>query len=161
MTMVQPQTKLWIHAILATKGGRQLITTALESRLQNFFHDVLMESRCPLRIVNGMADHVHLLFLLHPQRSVGDMMRKVKGQSSRWINQNNLSIQKFAWHPGFTAFSVSESQVQKVFDYITNQKDHHLRESFEEEHRHITSLHNLNGSPSDDNEKSVPSTDYA
>lgn len=141
--MQEPQTKLWIHAILATRGNRQLITTTLESRLQNFFHDVLMEAGCTLRIVNGMADHVHLLFLLHPRRSVGELMRKLKGQSSRWINQNHLSIQRFAWEPGFTAFSVSESQVQKVFDYITHQKEHHLRESFEEEHRHIVFLHNL------------------
>src|SRR5689334_10781880 len=131
--MAEPQTKLWIHAILATRAGRQLITNTLESRLQNFFHDVLMECGCTLRIVNGMADHVHLLFLLNARRSPVDVMRKLKGQSSRWINQNQLSIQKFAWQPGFTAFSVSESQVQKVFDYITNQKEHHLRESFEEE----------------------------
>lgn len=156
--MGEPQTKLWIHAILATRGGRQLISAALESRLQNFFHDVLMESDCTLRIVSGMADHVHLLLLLHPRRSVGDVMRKLKGQSSRWINQNHLSIQKFSWEPGYTAFSVSESQVQKVFDYITNQKEHHLRESFEEEHRHIVSLHNL--STSDNNEPTVHSEGY-
>src|SRR5262245_15414251 len=121
--MTEPQTKLWVHAILATRGGRQLITTSLESRLQNFFHDVLIQAGCPLRIVNGMADHVHLLFLLHPRRSVGDVMRRMKGQSSRWINQNHLSIQKFAWQPGFSAFSVSESQVQRVYDYIINQKE--------------------------------------
>jgi putative transposase len=159
--MIEPQTKLWIHAILATRGGRQLITSALESRLQNFFHDQLMEAGCPLRIVNGMADHVHLLFLLHPRRSVGDVMRKLKGQSSRWINQNHLSIQKFTWQPGFTAFSVSESQVQKVFDYITNQKEHHVHESYDEEHRHITSLHNLSAPPSGGNEWSVRTQDYA
>ena len=89
--MIEPQTKLWIHAILAVRGGRQLISNALESRLQNFFHNELMEEGCPLRIVNGMADHMHLLFLLHPRKSVGDVLRRLKGQSSRWINQNHLS----------------------------------------------------------------------
>lgn len=141
--MTEPQTKLWIHAILMTRNSRHLITATLESRLQNFFHDVLMEAGCTLRIVNGMTDHLHLLFLLHPRRSVGEVMRKLKGQSSRWINQHRLSMQRFYWEPGYTAFSVSESQVQKVFDYITHQKEHHTRESFDEEHRHIISLHNL------------------
>jgi putative transposase len=159
--MTEPQTKLWIHAIVATRGGRQLITTALESRLQNFFHDVLIQVGCPLRIANGMADHVHLLFLLHPRRSVGDVMRRMKGQSSRWINQNHLSIQKFAWEPGFTAFSVSESQVQKVYDYIINQKEHHLHESFEEEHRHIISLHNVVPLSGADNDTPIRASDYA
>src|SRR5918993_5321954 len=161
MPMAEPQTKLWIHAVLATKGGRQLITAALESRLQNFFHDVLMEAGCTMRIVNGMADHVHLLFLLHPRRSVGEVMRRLKAQSSRWINHNHLSIQKFAWDQGFTAFSVSESQVQKVFDYITNQKEHHQRESFQDEHRHITALHNLPGPGTGDNEQTIRTPDYA
>jgi putative transposase len=146
---------------VATRGGRQLITTALESRLQNFFHDVLIQVGCPLRIANGMADHVHLLFLLHPRRSVGDVMRRMKGQSSRWINQNHLSIQKFAWEPGFTAFSVSESQVQKVYDYIINQKEHHLHESFEEEHRHIISLHNVVPLSGADNDTPIRASDYA
>ena len=158
--MTEPQTKLWIHAILAIRGGRQLISTGLESRLQNFFHNGFMEEGCPLRIVNGMADHMHLLFLLHPRRSVGDVMRRLKGQSSRWVNQNRLSIQKFAWEPGFAAFSVSESQVQKVFDYITNQKEHHTRESFEEELRHITHLHNLSVSTHGDSAVATRTDDY-
>lgn len=159
--MTEPQTKLWIHAILATRGGRQLITTVLESRLQNFFHDVLMEAGCTPRIVNGMADHIHLLFLLHPRRSTTDVMRKLKGQSSRWINQNRLTIQKFQWQPGYTAFSVSESQVQKVFDYIVHQKDHHTRESFEEELQHIVSLHNIPAAPAGSTEVAMRTGDYA
>lgn len=158
--MAEPHTKLWIHAILGTRGGRQLITNALESRLQNFFHDVLMEAGCTPRIVNGMADHMHILFLLHPRRSVGDVMRKLKGQSSRWINQNRMSIQKFYWQPGYTAFSVSESQVQKVFDYINHQKDHHLHESFEEELRHIVSLHNIPLTPAGTTELATRTGDY-
>lgn len=159
--MAEPQTKLWIHAILATRGGRQLISASLESRLQNFFHDVLMECGCTPRIVNGMADHVHVLFLMNPRRSAVDVMRKLKGQSSRWINQNHLSIQKFAWQPGFTAFSVSESQVQKVFDYIRYQKEHHQRESFTEEHRHIVSLHHVFVPPDDSFGVSPKAEDYA
>jgi putative transposase len=158
--MTEPQTKLWIHAILAVRGGRQLISASLESRLQNFFHGELMEAGCPLRIVNGMAEHVHLLFLLHPRQSVGDVLRRLKGQSSRWINQNRLSSMKFAWEPGFTAFSVSESQVQKVFDYITHQKEHHTRESFDEELRHITQLHNVAVMPDADTAMPTRTGDY-
>jgi putative transposase len=159
--MTEPQTKLWIHAILAIRGGRQLISVELESRLQNFFHDGFLETGCPLRIANGMADHIHVLFLLHPRRSVGDVMRRLKSQSSRWINHNRLSIQKFAWEPGFTAFSVSESQVQKVFDYITHQKEHHTRESFEEELQHITQLHNVAVVTNGDSAMPTRTGDYA
>jgi putative transposase len=136
-------TKIWIHAIFTTKGARQLITAPLESRLQNFIHDQLFELACPLRVINGMPDHIHILFLLNPARSMGEIVRKVKGGSSLWINQNKLCIQKFSWQPGYAAFSVSESQVQRVFEYIVNQKEHHTKETLQEEYAHILDLHGV------------------
>ncbi|MEJ7644153.1 MAG: IS200/IS605 family transposase [Chryseolinea sp.] len=136
-------TKIWIHAILITKGSRQLITAPLETRLQNFIHDQLLELACPVRIINGMPDHIHLLFLQHPSRSMGEIVKKIKSTSSLWINHNKLCIQKFSWNAGYAAFSVSESQVQRVFDYISNQKDHHLRESLQQEYAHILDLHGV------------------
>ena len=137
------KTKIWIHVIFSTKGGRQLITAPLESRLQNFIHDQLLELNCPIRIVNGMPDHIHFLFLQNPKRSMGEVVRKLKANSSHWINQNKLCIQRFSWEPGYAAFSVSESQVQRVYEYIANQKDHHEKETFEEEYKHIIDLHGI------------------
>jgi len=136
-------SKIWIHAILTTKNSRQLITPPLETRLHNFIHDQLLEMACPVRIVNGMPDHIHVLFLQHPARSMGEIVKKIKSTSSLWINHNKLCIQKFSWHTGYAAFSVSESQVQRVFDYISNQKEHHLRETLQEEYTHILDLHGV------------------
>jgi REP element-mobilizing transposase RayT len=136
-------TKIWIHAILTTKGSRQLITAPLETRLHNFLHDQLLEMACPVRIMNGMPDHIHILFLQHPSRSMRDIIKKIKSTSSLWINHNKLCIQKFSWHTGYASFSVSESQVQRVFDYISSQKEHHLRETFQEEYTHILNLHGV------------------
>ena len=93
--------------------------------------------------MNGTPDHVHILFLQEPSRSLTELVKKIKSRTSQWINQNKLCIQKFTWEKGYAAFSVSESQVQRVFEYITNQKDHHLREGSQEEYRHIIELHGL------------------
>lgn len=136
-------SKIWVHIIFTTKGNRLLITQPLESRLQNQLHELLLELGCPVRVINGMPDHVHILFLQSPSRSLTELVKKVKSRSSQWINQNKLCIQKFAWEQGYAAFSVSESQVQRVYDYISNQKEHHLREGTQEEYRHIIELHGL------------------
>jgi putative transposase len=136
-------TKLWTHAVFATKNGRFLITPPLETRLHNFIHEKLLELGCPSRIISGMPDHIHVLFLQNPAKSMAEIVKKIKGSSSFWINENKLCIQKFSWQAGYAAFAVSESQVQRVFDYIANQMEHHLKEDFAEEYRHIIELHGL------------------
>lgn len=136
-------TKLWTHAVFSTKNGKPLLTPPLDTKLHNFIHEQLLELGCPSRIIDGMPDHIHMLFLQNPSRSIAEIVRKIKGSSSFWINQNKLSAQKFAWQTGYAAFAVSESQVQRVFDYISNQQEHHLKEDFAKEYHHIIELHGL------------------
>jgi REP element-mobilizing transposase RayT len=80
-----------------------------------------------------MSDHIHILFLLSPKFSVGDIFKNIKGESSHWINQSAFIKYKFAWQTGYGAFSVSESMVNEVEKYIANQKEHHKRMTYEEE----------------------------
>ena len=136
-------TKIWIHAILTTRNFRQLITPSLQSRLDNFMHEKLLELGCPTRIILGMPEHVHILFLLNPVRSITEIMKKIKGTSSFFVNENHLSPQKFYWQPGYAAYGVSESQVQKAYEYISNQVEHHQREKFVDEYQHLLQLHGL------------------
>ena len=93
----------------------------------------LKQIGCPVRIINGMPDHVHCLFLLNPQKSVTEIVKQVKGSTSHFINEQNLIPQKFAWQTGYAAYSVSESQQEKVFQYIKTQKQHHSLKTFQQE----------------------------
>ena len=136
-------TKVWIHAILSTRNLRHLITPPVQPRLDNFIHDKLLELGCPTRIIHGMPEHVHILFLQNPVRSITEIIKKIKGTSSFFINEHHLSPQKFYWQPGYAAFGVSESQVQKVYEYISNQPEHHQKEKFVDEYRHLLQLHGL------------------
>src|SRR5260221_4533687 len=78
-------------------------------------------------------DHVHGLVDLPASLSVEDMMHFFKGESSHWINQNRLVPGKFGWGRGYGVFSVSNSGVAEVADYIANQERHHGKRSFSEE----------------------------
>lgn len=136
-------TKLWIHAIWATKNRTELIDSSIEKRVHNYIHDELIELGCPVRIINGMSDHVHVLFLLNPKKSISDVIRQAKGGSSHSINGENLILEKFAWQSGYAAFAVSESQLDAVYYYIKNQKQHHLKKNGQEEFDEFVKLHGI------------------
>jgi putative transposase len=136
--------KIWIHAIWSTKERLPLIKPAFEKTLFGFVSNQLKETGCPVRIINGMSDHIHCLFLQNPQKSISDIIKQIKGSSSHFINQQNVLNEKFAWQTGYAAYSVSESVVEKVFEYIGNQKQHHQKRTFQTEYEEFLKLHNLN-----------------
>ena len=85
-------------------------------------------------IINGMPDHIHILIGLKPDCVLSDLVRDIKANSSKWINENKFVLGKFEWQTGFGAFSVSQSQVQTIINYILNQEEHHKKKTFREEY---------------------------
>lgn len=139
--MSHSYNKIWVHAVWATKDRLGLITPKIETFLYPFLRAQFKELSCPVRILNGMSDHIHCLFLLDNSKSVAEVLKQVKGSSSHYINQNNFTDEKFAWQTGYGAFSISESGVQKVYDYIKSQKEHHKLKTFEEEYTAFLALY--------------------
>lgn len=126
--------KIWIHSIWSTKDRMPLIDLSFENNLYQNISEQLLEQTCPVRIINGTSDHIHCLFLLNPQKSIVDVIKQIKGSSSHFVNQNNFIQEKFAWQTGYAAYSISESVVEKVFQYIQNQKQHHKKVTFQQEY---------------------------
>jgi putative transposase len=141
--MPHSYNKIWIHAIWATKERAPFIHASIEKQVYQYLSEQLREIGCPVRIINGMPDHVHCLFLLNPKKSIADVIKQVKGSSSHFINQSDLIAHKFAWQTGYAAFSVSESSLDKVFSYIKNQKSHHAKKTFGQEYDAFLKLHGL------------------
>ena len=139
--------KIWIHAIWSTKDRHPFIHSNVEHKIYHFISEQFREQGCPVSIINGMPDHLHCLFLLNPQKSIAEVIKQIKGSSSHYINQNNLIVDKFSWQTGYAAYSVSESVVDKVHNYIHNQKQHHAKKTFQQEYDEFIKLYGL------DNEK--------
>jgi len=139
-------TKLWIHGIFGTKDRRPLLVNAIRKNVHNHLQDKLEEMDCNVRIINGTSDHVHLLFLLSREVSIAQIMKSVKGETSHWINQEDIVKSKFSWSRlvgRYGAFSVSESEVGKVERYIQTQEENHRKMTFKEEYERFMKLHNL------------------
>ena len=117
--------RIWIHAIWTTKWRMPLITDCLEPQVYALLYKQFKEFGCPASLINGMPDHVHCLFMLHPLKSIAETIKQVKGSSSHEINIQQWCSDKFAWQPGYAAYSVSESSLEVIRGYISNQKNHH------------------------------------
>jgi putative transposase len=76
---------------------------------------------------------LHCLISLGKDQTIAKVIQLIKGESSYRINQNNLTDEKFSWQDDYFAVSVSESQVEKVVEYIKNQEKHHSKKSFNDE----------------------------
>jgi REP-associated tyrosine transposase len=120
-----------IHLVFSTKERRPLICPELAADLFAYLGGIVHEMRATALIINGTADHVHMLVRIRPSQSVAEIARVVKTNSSRWVHGNGRT--EFAWQAGYGVFSVSESNVPAVKEYIASQEEHHRKRSFQEE----------------------------
>ncbi|WP_128543124.1 IS200/IS605 family transposase [Larkinella soli] len=141
--MPHTYSRVWIHAVFATKNRRPFLHKSIRAAVHELIRRQLADIGCSVEGIGGIEDHVHLLFLLPPQRSISEVLKQVKGGSSHEVNRSALLRQKFAWQVGYGAFSVSESQVERVRQYIRNQEEHHRRLTFQDEFTRFLQHHGL------------------
>jgi REP-associated tyrosine transposase len=128
-----PQTcgNIILHLIFSTKQRLQLIKPEIRADLFAYLGGIIYQVRGTAVIVNGTADHLHVLARIRPANSPAEIARVIKTNSSRWLHEKGEP--KFAWQAGYGAFSVSESNVEGVIRYISNQEAHHQKHSFQDE----------------------------
>jgi putative transposase len=126
--------KIWIHAVWGTKSREQILTQPARTSLFQHIKENGKEKGIYIDFVNGYYDHVHCLFTMNTDLSIGKTMQLIKGESSFWVNSNKLFKQKLEWADEYFAVSVSESMIDKVRDYIKNQEAHHQKITFAQEY---------------------------
>jgi putative transposase len=117
--------RLPVHFVWATWDRLPLITEAHERRLHRQITVISEECRCKVLAVGGMPDHVHVLLAMPSTITVGDLMKRIKGGSSRFMSETLTPGEWFAWQGSYGATAVCETARQRTIDYIANQKQHH------------------------------------
>lgn len=125
-------SNLVVHLIFGTHQRRPVISAEMRPELRAYLGGLTRQLKGKALTVNAVADHAHMLVSLRATIPVSDAMRMIKANSSRWINQKWRKV-KFGWQQGYGAFSVSQSNVPAVREYIENQEEHHQKMSFETE----------------------------
>lgn len=135
--MANTYTQIYIHVIFAVEGRQSLIAPEHNNELQKYVSGIVSAQKHKLIAINNMPDHLHLLIGLRPDASLSELVRDIKANSSRWINEKHWVAGRFSWQEGFGAFSYSRSQLATVVHYIENQQRHHAKQSFRDEYTQL------------------------
>ena len=134
--MPQSLSQVMIHLVFSTKNREPFINQTIQDRLHGYILGILGQMKCPSIQTGGVADHVHILFVLGRTTTQAEVVEEVKKSSSKWMKADG-GVPNFSWQNGYGVFSVSESHREKVIDYIKNQEEHHRTITFQEEYRKL------------------------
>lgn len=145
--MPSTYTNLLYHLVFSTKDRTPLITNDLREELYAYIGGIIRAEGGVQLEIGGIADHIHIVAKIKPLIAVSDMLGKIKANSSKWANDHKMRSRKFGWQEGYAAFSVSESQVPTVREYIQHQKEHHHKQTFQEEFVALLERHGIEYDP--------------
>ena len=133
-----PFIKVYIHFVWSTKNRQSFLSTPeLRKLMWRHIRDNAKKKGIYIDFINGYKEHCHCLVSLGDDQTMRQLMQLIKGESSHWINKENLLSEKFEWQDEYFAVSVSESLVDKVRNYIKNQESHHAHKNWEDEYNEL------------------------
>jgi putative transposase len=132
--MANTYSQIYIQVVFAVEGRASLIQKQHKETIYKYMTGIVTNEGQKLIAINGMADHVHVLVGLKPEKALSALVRDIKANSSRFINDNRWVKGRFKWQEGFGAFSYGHSQLDTVVRYIQNQERHHAKQSFRNEY---------------------------
>jgi len=132
--MANTYTQIYIQVVFAVKGRENLIRREWKDELHKYITGIVRNEKHKLIAINSMPDHIHMLIGLKPDTALSDLVRDVKANSSRFVNEKRWARGRFNWQEGFGAFSYSHSELDSVVKYIQNQEKHHSKKTFREEY---------------------------
>lgn len=132
--MANTYTQVYVHIVFAVKGRQNLIRPDWKEELQKYISGIVRNGKQKMVAINCMPDHVHMLVSLKTDMALADLVRDVKANSSRLIDEKGWIRGRFCWQEGFGAFSRSQEELARVVSYIQNQEQHHAKRAFVDEY---------------------------
>ncbi|HNM47610.1 MAG TPA: transposase [Candidatus Sumerlaeota bacterium] len=139
--MPQSLANILIHAIWSVKERRPLIVDSVRGGLHGYMAGILKNIESPALVINSVADHIHVICQLSKNIAACKLVEEVKKSSSKWMKEQG--ILDFAWQNGYGVFSVSQSNVEAVREYIEGQAEHHRKRDFKDEFREFCKRYNV------------------
>ena len=142
--MPQSHSNVIVHIVFSTKDRVPFLKdTDIREQMHAELGGTSKTLNCPPIITGGVEDHIHLLARQSRTITLSDWVKELKRVTSIWIKTKGPQFKKFAWQAGYGAFSVSQSQVKKVVEYIQQQEKHHRKKDFKTEYREFLERHEI------------------
>ena len=142
--MPQSLSAVYVHLVFSTKDRLPLLQDRnVRLELHAYLSGVSKSLDCPPIEVGGVEDHVHILARLGRTISQAEWVKELKRVSSLWIKTKGVVYTNFEWQKGYADFSVSQSNLDAVKEYIQTQEAHHQKVLFKDELRALLRRHQL------------------
>ena len=141
--MPQSLAKVYVHLVFSTKNRERTIGDTIRRDLHAYLGGILRDLESPAIEINTEPDHAHLVFQLARTHALSDVVGQLKRGSTVWLKSKHAAFAEFHWQNGFGAFSVSQSAVPEVRDYIQHQREHHQHTTFQDEFRAFLRRHEI------------------
>jgi putative transposase len=125
--------RIWLHCVWTTKDRIPYLRDQIRDEVISHIRENAKLKDIYIDHINGYQEHIHAIISLGGKQNTSDIMQKIKGESSYWINKNKLTRLKFEWQDDFYSVSIGMSQLEHLREYIRNQVDYHQKVSFQEE----------------------------
>ncbi len=145
--MANTYSQIYIQIVFAVQGRQNLIRKENKVELHKYITGIIRNNKQKLLAINCMPDHTHIFIGLNPDIHISNLVRDIKSNSSRFINEKRFLKGKFSWQEGFGAFSYSHSHLDKVVKYVLNQEEHHKKKTFKEEYIELLKKFNVEYNP--------------
>jgi len=126
-------TQILYQIIFSTKQRRPTLHKENREKLFKYNWGILKNNKCHLYRINGVSDHLHIVTHLHPSISLSDLVKDIKLGSSHYIKLNNLFPDFSGWQEGYSAFTYTIHEKNRLIEYVKNQENHHKKITFKEE----------------------------
>jgi len=134
---------IWVHCVWTTKNRIPFLTDNIRDKVISHILDNARSKHIYIDQLNGSLQHLHALISLGGSQSSSEIMQKIKGESSFWINKNKLTRIRFEWQDDFYCISLDYRQLNIIRKYIRNQERHHIKVTWEEELSKLKEDNNL------------------
>jgi putative transposase len=141
--MPQSLSNVIIHIIFSTKDREPWLDRDVRPRMHAYVATICRDLNAEAFLVDGVADHLHVVTTLPRTMSQADLVESIKKTSSKWIKALDPKYRGFYWQRGYGAFSVSPSHLEAVLKYVESQEEHHRTRSFQEEYRDFLGKHGV------------------
>jgi REP element-mobilizing transposase RayT len=135
--MANTYSRIYLHLIFSPLGRENVIPQKHKEELHKYTTGIIQKRQHKLLAINFMPDHVHIFVGYQPSQPLPDLLRDIKANSSKFINEKRWMPGNFQWQEGYGSFSYAHSQIDKVINYINSQEEHHKKTSFKEEYLKI------------------------
>jgi putative transposase len=133
--MAQSLANVLVHLVFSTKNRVPLILPEIDGELHAYLATICGAHHCPAHRIGGDCDHVHIACSLSRTVALARLLEELKSSSSKWIKTKGTAYAGFAWQAGYGAFSVGQSQLAALKAYISRQREHHRKQTFQDEYR--------------------------